>query len=228
MLQNHYPPIKLTMKNLACARGDKLLFEGLSLEVSGGEIIEIKGPNGIGKSSLLRIIAGLAPALNGEAKVSSNEDTDLAAEDLAAEDLAPEDHAHFLSHQNALKEGLSVTENLAFWHQFSEQQGLAPHQALQQVGLPHLAELPVGVLSAGQKRRVAFARLLVERRAIWLLDEPTAALDASADELVGALITNHAKSGGIVLAATHLPLQIDASDVTVKTIHLDEYQGGQS
>ena len=142
--------------------------------------------------------------------------------------MAIEDHAHFLSHQNALKEGLSVTENLTFWHQFSQEQGLSPNKALEQVALPHLADLPVGVLSAGQKRRVAFARLLVDRRAIWLLDEPTAALDASADELVGGLISNHAKLGGIVLAATHLPLQIDTSQVSVKTVQLGKYQGGQS
>ncbi|MEP3629756.1 MAG: heme ABC exporter ATP-binding protein CcmA [Hyphomicrobiales bacterium] len=208
----------LTLKNLACVRGDKLLFEGFSLEATGGEIVEIKGPNGIGKSSLLRIIAGLAPAYEGEVVLTSDEETDLAIED----------HAHFLSHQNALKEGLSVSENLTFWHQFSIDQGLSPNQALEQVALPHLADLPVGVLSAGQKRRVAFARLLVDRRAIWLLDEPTAALDASADELVGDLISNHAKSGGIVLAATHLPLQIDTPKVSVKTVQLGEYQGGQS
>ena len=82
-------------------------------------------------------------------------------------------------------------------------------------------------MSAGQKRRVAFARLLVEHRPIWLLDEPTAALDASADELVAGLISNHAQLGGIVLAATHLPLQIDTSTASIRTVQLGEYQGGQ-
>lgn len=217
MPQNHYPSLTLALNNLACVRGDKLLFERLALKTAGGEIVEIKGPNGVGKSSLLRIIAGLAPAYEGEMVLASEDDPDIAIEE----------HTHFLSHQNALKEGLSVTENLAFWHRFSQEQGLSPNQALEQVALPHLADLPVGVLSAGQKRRVAFARLLVDRRTIWLLDEPTAALDASADQLVGGLILNHAKSGGIVLAATHLPLQIDAATVTVKTVQLDAYQGGQ-
>lgn len=217
MPQNKSLPLSLALKKLACVRGDKLLFENLSLEASSGEIIEIKGPNGVGKSSLLRIIAGLAPAFDGEMSLTS----------VAEPDLAIEDHAHFLSHQNALKEGLSVIENLSFWHQFSREQGLSPGQALQQVALPHLADLPVGVLSAGQKRRVAFARLLIDRRTIWLLDEPTAALDKSADELVGGLILNHAQSGGIVLAATHLPLQIDTSQVRIKTVQLGEYQGGQ-
>ena len=217
MPQNHAASLSLTLQNLACVRGDKLLFEGLSFEVASGEIIEIKGANGVGKSSLLRIIAGLAPAYDGEVALASD----------AEPDLIIEDHAHFLSHQNALKEGLSVIENLAFWHHFSQEQGLSPHQALEKVALPHLADLPVGVLSAGQKRRVAFARLLVEHRPIWLLDEPTAALDASADELVGGLISNHANSGGIVLAATHLPLQIDASTASIKTVQLGEYQGGQ-
>ena len=218
MPQIHYLSFTLALKNLACVRGDKLLFEGFSLEAASGEIFEIKGPNGVGKSSLLRIIAGLAPAHEGEMVLASGDYPDLAIED----------HAHFLSHQNALKEGLSVIENLNFWHHFSQEQGLLPNQALEQVALPHLADLPVGVLSAGQKRRVAFARLLVDRRAIWLLDEPTAALDASADELVGGLISNHAKLGGIVLAATHLPLQIDTSQVSVKTVELGEYQGGAS
>ena len=217
MPQIHYLSFTLALKNLACVRGDKLLFEGFSLEAASGEIFEIKGPNGVGKSSLLRIIAGLAAPHEGELILSSDDDADLAIEE----------QAHFLSHQNALKEGLSVSENLTFWHQFSQEQGLSPSQALEQVALPHLADLPVGVLSAGQKRRVAFARLLVDRRAIWLLDEPTAALDASADELVGGLISNHAKLGGIVLAATHLPLQIDTSQVSVKTVQLGEYQGGQ-
>ena len=217
MSQNQYPSLKLTLENLACVRGDKLLFEGLSLEAASGDIFEVKGPNGVGKSSLLRIIAGLAPAHEGEMALSTEDGTDLDVEE----------QAHFLSHQNALKEGLSVTENLIFWHQFSNEQGLSPNQALEQVALPHLADLPVGVLSAGQKRRIAFARLLVERRAVWLLDEPTAALDASADELVGGLISNHAKLGGIVLAATHLPLQIDTAQVTVKTLQLTPFRGGQ-
>ena len=214
MQQNTYPFLKLALKNLACARGDKLLFEGFSLEAASGEIVEIKGPNGIGKSSLLRIIAGLAPAYDGEMTLASNAESDLIIED----------HAHFLSHQNALKEGMTVIENLAFWQQFSHDQGLLPSQALEQVALEHLTDLPVGVLSAGQKRRVAFARLLVDRRTIWLLDEPTAALDANADKLVGDLISNHTKSGGIILAATHLPLQIDASTVSIKTVQLGDYR----
>ena len=216
MTQNRFPFLKLALKNLACVRGDKLLFKGFSLKAASGEIVEIKGPNGVGKSSLLRIIAELAAAHEGEMILASSDNADLAVED----------HAHFLSHQNALKEGLSVLENLSFWHQFSQEQGLLPSQALEQVALPHLADLPVGVLSAGQKRRVAFARLLVDHRPIWLLDEPTAALDASADELVGGLISNHAKLGGIVLAATHLPLQIDTGQVSVKTVLLGEYQEG--
>ena len=217
MSQNHSPSLTLALKKLACVRGDKLLFEGFSLKMAGGEIVEIKGPNGVGKSSLLRIIAGLAPAHEGDVILVSDDNADLAIEE----------QAHFLSHQNALKEGLSVSENLTFWHQFSQEQGLSPSQALEQVALPHLTDLPVGVLSAGQKRRVAFARLLVDRRTIWLLDEPTAALDASADELVGGLISNHAQLGGIVLAATHLPLQIDTSTARVKTVQLGEYQGEQ-
>jgi len=213
--QNH--PLNLIIDKLTCVRGDKMLFEDLSFNVQQGEVLEIKGPNGVGKSSLLRIIAGLAPAYSGAVLLSESTESDLVVEE----------NVHFLSHQNALKDGLSVLDNLIFWHRFCDTPSLSPHEALLKVALPHLAELPVGVLSAGQKRRVAFARLLVAHRPIWLLDEPTAALDKAADEQVGALISEHAAAGGMVLAATHLPLKIDAKSATLKTIELKPLNEGQ-
>lgn len=189
-----------------------MLFQNLSFELSNREVVALKGPNGVGKTSLLRLIAGLASPHSGRINLASSDDLDL------------EDQIHFLSHQNALKDPLSVLENLTFWHRFSEEPGLSPQNALAKVGLSHLADLPVGVLSAGQKRRVAFARLLVDRRPIWLLDEPTAALDAEADQQIGALIGDHALEGGLVIAATHLPLKIDDASATIKTFQLSASQ----
>lgn len=214
MADQRFHSMKLNIDGIACVRGDKLLFQNLSLDVSNGEIVEVKGPNGIGKSSLLRLVAGLATPHAGQINLTSSDGLEL--------DIM--DHVHFLSHQNALKEPLSVFENLTFWHRFSEEPGLLPEDALAKIALPHLADLPVGVLSAGQKRRVAFARLLVDRRPIWLLDEPTAALDSEADAKVGLLITDHVRKGGLVLAATHLPLKINKDSALINTLQLSAVQ----
>jgi len=208
-----FSDLHLTLDDLSCRRGDRLLFEGLSLSIESGDLIEIKGPNGVGKSSLIRILAGLLRADKGSIRLRDGEEVHPSVME----------YAHYLGHQNSLKSTFSVAENLAFWRDFSFLRGVSPREALARLGLEHLMHLPCGVLSAGQKRRVAFARLLVARRPIWLLDEPTAALDSAADRLVGSLISDHVKVGGIVLAATHLPLQLDIPEALHHVLELSNF-----
>lgn len=207
-----FPPLTLHVQNLACKRGDRLLFSALDMQLENKGMIALKGPNGIGKSSLLRILAGLARPHQGSIKLHEGADI--------YENLL--DHAHFLSHLNSLKHAFSVEENLKFWRSFSNNKGVSVQKALSLVGLPHVINLPCGVLSAGQKRRVAFTRLLVAKRPIWLLDEPTAALDKQADRVIGKLISNHLDEDGLVIAATHLPLLVESA--SLHTINLDNFE----
>ncbi|MEP3524442.1 MAG: heme ABC exporter ATP-binding protein CcmA [Hyphomicrobiales bacterium] len=208
-----FPSLTLTLDALSCRRGDRLLFSTLSLAVQSGDMIEIKGPNGVGKSSLLRILSGLLPAESGTITLQEGEEASPSLNE----------YAHYLGHQNSLKSAFSVADNLGFWRDFSYAPGLTPQDALNRLELSHLIHLPCGVLSAGQRRRVAFARLLVAKRPIWLLDEPTAALDSAADALVGALISDHVKAGGIVMAATHLPLMLDIPASSHHVLELSDY-----
>lgn len=207
------PSLKLTIDGVRCQRGDRVLFEGFSLVISSGEIVVLNGPNGVGKSSLLRIIAGLLPAKNGSVQLSTGKEVFACVGE----------YTHFLAHQNALKSSLSVEENLNFWRDFTHAPGLSAAEAMEEMELPHLLKLPSGVLSAGQKRRLAFARLLVAKRPLWLLDEPTAALDHEADVLVGQLISRHVESGGLVVAATHLPLQLGLPEASILSLDLSAF-----
>lgn len=153
------------------------------------------GANGAGKSSLLRIVGGLIAATSGRVRLDG-----LDGEARFAEQI------HYLGHEDAVKGALSVRENLAFWRTMLGPTGLAVPDALEEVGLGGLGRLPAAVLSAGQKRRLAIARLLVSRRPVWLLDEPTTALDSSAQGRFAELGRAHLQDGGLILAATHSPL----------------------
>jgi heme exporter protein A len=192
--------MRLTATGVASERGGRLIFEGVGFSVADGELLSLTGPNGAGKSTLLRIVAGLLPVLDGTVAVEPEIDGPRGMV------------MHYLGHRDALKQALTVRENLAFWRKLSAvPDGLSPLDALDVVKLPHLIDLPASVLSAGQRRRVSIARLLVDPRPIWLLDEPTAALDAASERDLGELIADHLKSGGIALAATHLPLPVPAT-----------------
>lgn len=187
--------MRLTAENLTCQRGERLLFEGLSFALDAGRLMTLVGPNGTGKSSLLRIIAGLLRADEGTVSFS--------ADGKSTADVQP--YLHYLAHRDALKDALSVEENLAFWRGYFGGRGDI-HKALEAVGIGRLAPLPAGVLSAGQRRRLALARLLVVRRPVWLLDEPTAALDKASEANFGQLLDDHLAAGGMAVAATHMPL----------------------
>ncbi|MEM8794403.1 MAG: heme ABC exporter ATP-binding protein CcmA [Pseudomonadota bacterium] len=213
MTRNDESELTLHVDGLACRRGSRLLFKDLSFTLMSGHFLAITGRNGIGKSSLLRLLCGFLQAEAGSVS--------LSAADSSLHDLP--DFVHYLGHRNALKPALSVYENLDFWRRFSDAPGLAPEAALRAVQLEALSNLPAGVLSAGQSRRVAFARLLVSRRPLWLLDEPTAALDKASDQLIGKLISDHVNDGGFVIAATHLPLTLQIEDERRASFDLGDY-----
>jgi heme exporter protein A len=165
------------------------------------------GPNGSGKSTLLRVLAGLLAPAQGSFAIGG-----------VAPDADPRTQAHYVGHRDATKNALTARENLAFWTAFlgaGQASGLPPDQALALMGLARAVDLPAGVLSAGQRRRLALARLLTAPRPIWILDEPMTALDAAAQQTFGAIIVEHLAAGGLVIAATHAPLGFPAQEIAL-------------
>ncbi len=197
--------MRLTGHELACIRGGREVFAGLNFAVNGGEALAITGRNGAGKTTLLRLIAGLLEPAGGRIALSGG-----APETSVAE------QAHYVGHRDALKAGLSVQENLDFWYAFLGGRDASPASALDAVGLGGLAALPAAYLSAGQRRRLALARLVAAPRPIWLLDEPTAALDTAGQQRLAALMGSHLSGGGIIVAATHGPLGIEAKELRLE------------
>jgi len=185
------PPRRIVIDNLAGRRGERALFEGLSLELGPGEAAELRGPNGAGKTTLLMILAGIVRPAAGDACIEYGDP-----------DARPETDIAYLSHRPAIKPRLTVTENLGFWTALNGGD-TDTDTALETVGLAPIAWLQAGHLSAGQTRRLALARLLLADRPVWLMDEPTSALDSEGEKLVARLVDRHLDRGGIVVAATH-------------------------
>jgi heme exporter protein A len=200
--------MRLSGRGVRCVRGGREVLSGLDFEVSAGQALAVTGPNGSGKTSLLRIVAGLLALAGGS--------IDL---DGGGAELTLAEQAHYLGHRDAMKPALSVLENLSFWRNFFGGEALDPQknliESLDKVGLDHAAHLPAAYLSAGQRRRLSIARLLAVRRPIWLLDEPTSALDAAGQTLFADLTRDHLARGGLVLAATHAPLGIEARELKI-------------
>lgn len=191
----------LAIDNLTCIRGARVVFSAVGLKAPAGAIIAVEGPNGAGKTSLLRIIAGLLPPASGTVTVHHGD----------AQVSDPEERAAltgWLGHQDAVKPQMSVREQLLFWARLYGT-GRDPDEVLKAFGLARLAGLPGQFLSAGQRRRLALARLTLLQRPLWLLDEPLAALDADGKALVQRVLKDHCAQGGIALAATHEPLGLD-------------------
>ncbi|HEX4270765.1 MAG TPA: heme ABC exporter ATP-binding protein CcmA [Rhizomicrobium sp.] len=189
----------LTAEKLVCARGDRKLFDGLSFRVQAGQALAVEGANGAGKTSLLRLLAGfLAPAAGRIlVKTADSESDDTEARSLLV---------GWLGHLDGLKPQMTVLEQLGFYARLYAMRQADLAAVLAQVGLTRQAEFPCRYLSAGQRRRLGLARLLVSRRPLWLLDEPFAALDVNGQALVAQLMARHCGEGGIIIAATHDPL----------------------
>ncbi|WBU60732.1 heme ABC exporter ATP-binding protein CcmA [Paracoccus albus] len=182
----------LSVQELAVARGGLWAVEGVSFSINPGRALILRGPNGIGKTTLLRCVAGLQPSVAGR----------IACE---AESIA------YAAHADGLKAALTVSANLRFWADIFGQPDIAP--ALTAMNLRDLAGRAAGSLSAGQKRRLGLARLLVTGRPIWVLDEPTVSLDADSVALFVAAVRHHLKGGGAALIATHIDLHLPEADV---------------
>jgi heme exporter protein A len=197
--------MKLLGRDVRCVRGEREVFAGLNFQADAGEALAVTGRNGAGKTSLLRLIAGLLPPAGGTVALEGGD-----------KELTVAEQTHYLGHRDALKPALSVAENLSFWADFlGGGAGRTIADCLVAVGLGHAVDLPAATLSAGQRRRLSIARLLAVPRPMWLLDEPTTALDAAGQLLFAELMRQHLGTGGLVVAATHGPLGIAARELRI-------------
>lgn len=199
----------LSVEQLAVHRGGRALFRDLSFALAPGEALLLRGPNGSGKSSLLRLLAGFLPPAAGAVS--------WQGQPAEAEPEAYAAALRYLGHQDAVQPQIAARDNLVFWARLL---GLAPaaaadqaERALEAASLGKLAHLPGRYLSAGQKRRLALSRLLLKPAPLWLLDEPTNALDDQAIAWLGGTLAAHRAAGGIVLLASHVPVPLPGARV---------------
>jgi heme exporter protein A len=190
---NDVPRIQLTVEQLACHRGGRRVFENVGFALQPGQWLELRGANGVGKSSLLRLVAGLSEPEAGRIVLAG------------AETDAPRGtQCHYLAHADGFKTALTVRENLQFWSNFLG--GGAVDVALPMFRMQALADVQAGLLSAGQKRRLALTRLVLVPRPIWLMDEPSVGLDTAATDDLRRAMTTHLAHGGVIIATTHVDL----------------------
>jgi heme exporter protein A len=199
--------VRISASNLGCVRGSREIFRNVNFNVASGQALAVLGPNGAGKSSLLRMVAGLLRIDSGGLGLEGGDD-----------ELTIPEQAHYLGHQDALKPSLSVAENLGFWAGYLGNGRAGVTEALEAVGLGAIRDLPAGYLSAGQRRRLSIARLVSVPRPIWLLDEAAAALDQAAQGRLIDLMRRHLAGGGLILAATHAPLGLDAQELQLGAV----------
>ena len=212
---SHHATARLRVKDLALEAGPLRLCEHLSFDIRSGAGLIIRGPNGAGKTTLLRAIAGLGRIAQGS--INFGTPSEPEAYRLA-------ENCHYLGHQHGLKTMHTVRQNLSFFARFEaseRQSSLSIDEAAHALDITPLLDLSFSVLSAGQMRRAALARLLITQRAVWLLDEPSAALDAYATETVEALSAAHLDAGGMIIASTHLPFL--SADERCQTLDISDY-----
>ena len=198
----------IRIKDLGLVRGERRLFSGLNLEIQAGQAVALTGRNGAGKTSLLRAVAGLLRSAEGTI-LFEGEAGELEAEAARAEGL------HMVGHHDGLKSTRSAWEELLFQTLWTGGSEASARAAASKLDLDRLLDLEVRRLSAGQRRRVALARLLASPRSLWLLDEPMAPLDAGHREGFGALMAQHLAGGGMILAAVHDPLPVPCQVVEI-------------
>lgn len=204
----------LDVNKLTCVRGGREIFAGLEFAVQPGERLIVKGPNGSGKSSLLRLIAGFLRPASGAVLW----DREPIADDRESHGA----RTSYVGHLDAVKPAMTVEENLAFWAGMGGLLAIGDRigAGLDRLGLMAQSDLPAGFLSAGQRRRLNLARLIARPTAMWLLDEPTAAMDDRSVEIVSGMIDEHCRDGGLVIVATHLELGLSGA----QEINLADFQ----
>jgi heme exporter protein A len=180
---------------LACERGGRLVFARLDFSLAAGEMLVLRGANGSGKSTLLRVMAGLTPVLGGEIRWGDGA--------IQADRVAHNSRCHYVSHQDALKPVLTVRQNLQLWQSLRNGTPERIELALEHLGIARLADLPARLLSAGQRRRLALARLVAMAAPLWLLDEPATALDADGAARLEQVLRDHLAGGGRVVLSSH-------------------------
>ena len=189
--------LRLEAKGLGCNRGGRPIFQDLNFVIASGQLLELRGPNGSGKSSLLRLLAGLNAPTGGTLEFSP-------AQDELAE------HCHYVGHHEAIKTALTVQQNINFWQNFLGGTGALPLEAFH---LGKLKDDAAGLLSEGQRRRLALSRLSAISRPLWLLDEPSVGLDQAALQDLKTFMQSHLAQGGMIIAATHAELDIANAQV---------------
>ncbi len=213
--------MQLTVDQIVVSRGDRTIIDGLSFDLQGATALILTGPNGAGKTTLIRTIAGFLTPLAGTIRLTTQGAASQKAD--ADSDTEIAEHCHYVGHANGTKSNLTVIENLSFWSAYlNPPDDTDAHNRKTQTALAHfelsdLADIPAGYLSAGQKRRLGLARLLVCNRPLWLLDEPTVSLDSRSTQLLAKAVNTHVATGGIAIAATHVPLGLDGA----RELHLE-------
>ncbi len=193
--------MKLIIENLAVKRGLRTIISDLSFHIKDHEGLLLTGPNGSGKTTLLRALAGFIEQSNGIIKLEGGlPDADVG------------EQCHYIGHKNGIKHGFTVSENLEFWLNYlgdSQKNNSDKDKALEVFELSNLRDIPAGMLSAGQKRRLGLARLVMIKRPVWLLDEPSVSLDVHSVKILASVVEDHIRDGGIAMAATHIPLGLE-------------------